>query len=55
MAVPQQEPINTNKGHVNQSERTKLPTITYLNLKYIPKGSKKCIAFPIYFYEGHRS
>lgn len=47
MAITQQEPINTNIEHLNQSERTRLPTVTFLNLKYIVKGYKKSIEFPI--------
>lgn len=47
MAITQQEPINTNTEHLNQSERTRLPTVTFLNLKYIVKGYKESIAFPV--------
>lgn len=47
MAITQQEPINTNIEHLNQSERTRLPTVTFSNLKYIVKGYTISIAFPI--------
>ena len=55
MAITRQEPINTNKVHLNQSEGTRFPTVTFLNFKYIVNGSKKSIAFPVQFYECHRS
>lgn len=45
MAITQQEPINTNTEHLNQSERTRLPTITFRNLKSIVKGYRKPNAF----------
>lgn len=47
IAITQQELINTHIEHLNQSERTRLPTVTFLNLKYIVTGYKKSTAFPI--------